>query len=365
MCVIIYTKINGKQFLIKNRDRTYNPNIEVVQEIVDGIEVVYIHDLTTGWREGMNELGIGLVNSSLSRADDDNKSIFQRVKKNPKYLETRQGKRKIKGEVNYEIITDTHFKEKIKNCFIYETCYNMTSGHTLLLIDGTVYHVEKYASLKEKERDFFLNKLDSNKSIVITNDGIHGNGGIKGHSFISSTIRREIVDYEMKHTQIHSINDLMNIINTNYVNIDPCFHPYRDGYLSKRYINVKGSKYVSTTGQLVLNMTDKVFDYYSDIHHTSSVNYINKLPKFYNAKIKVNIHNTQKNMERKKEAFTELYLKKLYKKLNYNKHVNSKTRYFNRSDSKKYKKQKSNRTRKHKTRHNKDKHKHKYTKKHY
>jgi hypothetical protein len=361
MCVIIYTKINGKQFLIKNRDRTYNPNIEVVQEIVNGVEVVYIHDLTTGWREGMNELGIGLVNSSLSRADDDNMSIFQRVKKNPKYLETRQGKRKIKGEVNYEIITDKHFKEKINNCFLHETCYNMTSGHTLLVIDGTVYHVEKYANLKERERDFFLNRLDSNKSIVITNNGIHGNGGVKGHSFVSSNIRREIVEYEMKHNKIHNINDLMNIINTNYVNIDIRFHPYRDGYLSKRYINVKGSKYVSTTGQLVLNMTDKIFDYYSDIHHTSSVNYINKLPKFYNAKIKVNIHNTQKNMGRKKNVFPELYLKKLYKKLNYNKHVNSKTKYYNRSNSEKYNKNNKQRTRKHKI-HKKN---HKYTKKHY
>ena len=326
MCVIIYTKINGKQFLVKNRDRTYNPKIEVIQEIVDGIEVVYIHDLTTGWREGMNEMGVGLVNSSLSRADDDNKSIFQRVKKNPKYLQTRQGKRKIKGEVNYEIITDKHFKDKIDNCFLHESCYNMTSGHTLLLIDGTPYHVEKYKNNEEKEVDFFLNKLDSNKNIVITNNGIHGNGGLKGHSFVSSSIRREIVQYEMKHNKIHNIDDLMRIINTYYVNIDPRFHPYRDGYLSKRYINVKGSKYVSTTGQLVLNMTDKVFDYYSDIHHTSSVNYINKLPKDYTPKIQVNIHNTQKNMDRKKKAFTDLYLKNLYKKLDYNKHVKSKTR---------------------------------------
>ena len=47
MCVIIYTKIDGKQFLIKNRDRTYDPKIEIIHEIINGIEVVYINDLIT------------------------------------------------------------------------------------------------------------------------------------------------------------------------------------------------------------------------------------------------------------------------------------------------------------------------------
>jgi hypothetical protein len=36
MCVILCTKIKGKQILAKNRDRTYKPNIEIIHEIING-----------------------------------------------------------------------------------------------------------------------------------------------------------------------------------------------------------------------------------------------------------------------------------------------------------------------------------------
>ena len=326
MCVIIYTKINGKQYLIKNRDRTYSPKIEVVHEIINGIEIVYIYDLITGWREGMNELGVGLVNSSLSRSDDINMSIFERVKKNPNYLKTREGKRKIKGESNYDILIDHNFKYKISNCIKDDICNGISSGHTLLLLESDVYHIEKYNN--SKEREFFLIKLNNDKNIVITNHGIHGNGDIKGHSAISSFLRKDIVEYGIKHNKIHNINELLNIINTNYTNIDARFHPYRDGSVSKKYVNsknLKKSKYVSTTGQLVMNMTDKIFDYYSDTHHSISVKYVNKLPKNYIPKIQVNIHSSEKNMNRKKRIFSSSYLKKIYKRFKQKKTINNKT----------------------------------------
>jgi hypothetical protein len=311
MCVIIYTKINGKQYLIKNRDRVYDPKIEIVQEIVNGVEVVYIHDLLTGWKEGMNEFGIGIVNSSISKEDDNNKSIIQKVKKNPHYLETLD-KSKIKGTQNYEVFIDPLFKEKFHTFFLDKKFYPLSSGHTLLCIDQDVFHSEKYKDKKQKY--FFLHKLDGNNSIVITNHGIHGKVRRIGHHFVSSFLRREITDYEMKHHPIHRVDDVLDILNTNYTNIDPRFHPYRDGIVSKKNKNGKESKYVSTTGILVYNMTDKIFDYYSDIHHTSSVNYINKLPKEYTPKIQVNIHNIEKNMNRKK-VFPKLYLQTLFKKI--------------------------------------------------
>jgi hypothetical protein len=328
MCVIIYTKINGKQYLIKNRDRTYNPNIEVIHEIINGIEIVYIYDLITGWREGMNELGIGLVNSSLSSSDDINKSIFERVKKNPNYLKTRQGKRKLKGESNYEILIDPKFKNKIANCIQHDICYGITSGHTLLVIENNIYHIEKYNN--NKERDFFLIKLNKDKNIVLTNHGIHGNGGLKGHSAVSSFLRKDIIEYEMKHNKIHSINDLLEIINTNYTNIDIRFHPYRDGCMSKKLVkskNFKKTKYVSTTGQLVMNMTDKIFNYFFDSNHSISVKYVNNLPKNYHQKIQVNIHSNKKNMFRKKRVFSNSYLQKIYRKFKYKNKIKNKTKH--------------------------------------
>ena len=317
MCVIVYAKINGKQFLIKNRDRTYNPKIEIIHEIVNDIEIVYINDLITGWREGMNAEGVGLINSSMTTTGDDNKSLYERVRRNPEYLKKR--KFKTKGDYIYDILIDNHFKSKIHSCIEYDNCRNIPEGHDLILINKDVFHVEKFK--KKDENDFLINKLNINTPIVITNHGIYGNGGyIKGKAGVSSFLRKHIVEYELAHQKIHSLDDLLNIINTNYINIDPRFHPYRDGNISKRYMNVKNkkdSKYISTTSQIVMNMTDKVFDYYSDIHHTSSVKYINKLPKFYQPKIQVNIHSIQKNMDRKKHIFNPSYLNQVYKKFDY------------------------------------------------
>jgi hypothetical protein len=314
MCVIIYTKINGKQFLVKNRDRTYNPKIEIIHEILNGIEVVYINDLITGWREGMNELGFGLVNSSLSTSHDDNKSIHAQIKKNPKLLH--DYKTKIKGNAIFNILIDREFEKKIYDCLKHDNCSNIAEGHNLIVTKHDVFHVEKF---KDKDvNDFFINKLNDNSNIVFTNHSIHGSGGYtKGHSGLSSFLRKEIVDSELKHNKINSIDDLLTIINTNYVNIDPRFHPYRDSNISKTFSKYKNAKYVSTNAQLIFNMTDKIFSYFPDTHHDKYVKYINRLPNNYTPKIQVHIHNTQKNMMRKKRVFTQSYLNKIYKRFHY------------------------------------------------
>jgi hypothetical protein len=65
MCIIVSKEINDKFVLAKNRDRAYKPTLEVVHTLLDGVEVAYLHDVTTDWSEGINEFGIGAVNSAL------------------------------------------------------------------------------------------------------------------------------------------------------------------------------------------------------------------------------------------------------------------------------------------------------------
>ena len=64
-CVIAKIDVDGKRLLAKNRDRAYKAPVEIIHELIDGVEVVYIHDALTDWSEGLNEFGIGLVNASL------------------------------------------------------------------------------------------------------------------------------------------------------------------------------------------------------------------------------------------------------------------------------------------------------------
>jgi len=65
-CVVVKIPINNKTILAKNRDRGYKAQIEVIHELIDGVEVIYLKDRLTDWSEGMNEFGIGIVNASLT-----------------------------------------------------------------------------------------------------------------------------------------------------------------------------------------------------------------------------------------------------------------------------------------------------------
>ena len=74
MCVILFTKINDSNIIFKNRDRFYNANVKIIHELNNGIELAYIYDEHTGWIEGINEYGIGIINSTFTIAKDHKQS---------------------------------------------------------------------------------------------------------------------------------------------------------------------------------------------------------------------------------------------------------------------------------------------------
>ena len=70
-CLIVNMTINGNLVLLKYRDRAYIPKIKLVRELINNIEVVYIHDEDTDWSEGINEYGLALVNATLQGEADE------------------------------------------------------------------------------------------------------------------------------------------------------------------------------------------------------------------------------------------------------------------------------------------------------
>jgi hypothetical protein len=104
-------------------------------------------------------------------------------------------------------------------------------------------------------------------------------------------------------------------MNNNYKNINPRFHPYRDNQFTKKKNKKSQSNFnVSTTGQIIFNMTDMEFTYYADVHNSKEVKYINKLPKDYTPKIRIFIKETEKRIKNPKTIFTKKYLTKVGKK---------------------------------------------------
>jgi cation transport regulator ChaC len=64
-CVVAVTEIDGASVMLKVRDRNYVPRIKVIRDLVAGTEIAHLFDTWTGWSEGVNEYGIGVVSSAL------------------------------------------------------------------------------------------------------------------------------------------------------------------------------------------------------------------------------------------------------------------------------------------------------------
>jgi len=317
MCVIVYTEINGKKILAKNRDRTYKPVIEIIHEVVDGLEVAYIKDTNTGWIEGMNENGVGLVNSTLSSTDS--KMDIPIIKKEKKGKSERAIK---KRNVMYKALINKGEKNNFYDIIKHADKKYILEGHTILFHDNTAFHIEN-----NKENNFIAKKI--NKTSVFSNHGIQlkKEGYTRGCKGLSTFLRSDIVKEELHKHEPSSILELVKMMNNNYLNINPRFHPYRDrAYTLKKNKDInRRSKVVNTTGQLVLNMTDKEMFYFTDVHNSKYVTYVSNLPKNYNTKIRITIQETEKKIRPSKKIFSQKYLNKLYHRFHCNTNRKSKS----------------------------------------
>jgi len=72
MCVIVAKYFPGIGWAgAKNRDRNYIPKLDFYTDDNHGMERMTIHDLTTGYKEGINNYGVSILNTSLDVYDDE------------------------------------------------------------------------------------------------------------------------------------------------------------------------------------------------------------------------------------------------------------------------------------------------------
>jgi hypothetical protein len=231
------------------------------------------------------------------------KKVILKTKKNKIYNALCERK---KSKVFYDLIKHSNNKET----------NNILEGHTLMMFNGQVFHIENNVF-----NNFIIKKV--NKPVVFTNHGINlkEEGFTEGKKGFSSFMRKKMVETELKNnTDVDLYDDFVNnVMNVNYVNIDPRFHSYRDKNTTlKRNKHLHNEQnFISTTGQLIMNITDKEFVYYTDVNNSETVKYINKLPSDYVPKIRIIIKETEKNIKKRKRAFTQKYLKHLYRKFDY------------------------------------------------
>jgi hypothetical protein len=258
-CIISVGEWGGKKCLFKNRDRNYTPEVRIYHKVIDGVEVLYMKDELTGWCEGLNEYGIGIVNAALAVHADEKAGKAGKGKSNDPATQNtlRDGKRMLKG-LACKTLGDA--VEAVK------THMGGLKGHTF------VADPEKTVSLEATWRghDYHRRNLPQSRKHVRTNHGqFYQDAGYtedSGDDYLSSLARRDQAMKLLRGVDSHD-------------QIAPSIYSSRKEDRADPLNMVKMTDGMRTNTQVVMNLSDREMLFYLLPGQVEFLGYQNDLPK--------------------------------------------------------------------------------------
>jgi hypothetical protein len=274
-CVVARVDVDGEIILAKNRDRGYKAEIEVIHELIGGVEVVYLHDKLTDWSEGMNEFGIGIVNASLTVDFDEKEGDL-----------AKQNLEKGKApKVSYDgLKIRTALSKKKLSEAIRSVLYYVGEDKKDVGVKGqTIISNSKYAFVIEMTSKHLpvVDRIDDEKVTVRTNHGVEypDTGYTTGIKRTSSISRMNIASRELR--RLTDPEKVLDVLSKEYTE-DRFLNPYR-----------RKNKYnMETTSQVMYNLNKLEFTLRWDIDHSEFKGIVDRLPKGYIPKIKIKVEET-------------------------------------------------------------------------
>lgn len=265
-CVIAKLDIAGSNVLVKNRDRAYVASIEIVHELIDGVEVVYLHDTITDWSEGMNEYGIGIVNSALQVKEDEKEGLKKKKKSGPRQskdglkIRTALSKKTLKSVL--KSIIEYHGKDPNKVG---------VTGETLVSDANDSYWIEMTSKVEPS-----IEKLSKKELVVRTNHGIDDPrlGYTKGKKKESSHSRLKLAHKALEKAK--TIEGALDELAARHAK-DNFMNPYRDNSRAKMH----------TTAQIGYDLKNKIVYIRYDEKFGKFEGVRRELPKGYVSKIQL------------------------------------------------------------------------------
>lgn len=257
-CTSVAVCKGNNVLLAKNRDRTYNPSITIVRELINDIEVLYMYDHDTDYSEGMNELGFGIVNTTLQGKEDEKEiKITGRSKK------LNADGHKIRTALGLKNIDDI-----IESLDLFK---RGLGGHT------TVGHKKGYVSIEKlKMGKPKITYHDKSDVIVRTNHGLkYPDQGYQGGTDRESSLSRA---FYATHAAREADNgeELLRQMRE---------HHGLPGYLEPYRTNYK----VWTSSQIMMDLTNLETIFVVD-ENTEFMGVDNRLPIGYKPKIRLKIY---------------------------------------------------------------------------
>ena len=274
-CVITKVNVEGSTILAKNRDRGYKAKIQVIHELIDDTEVVYLRDLLTDWSEGMNEHGIGIVNASLQVDFDEKEGDL-----------AKQNLDKGKApQVSYDglKIRTALSKKKLSEAVRSLVTFVGEDKNDVGVKGQTIIANPKHAFVIEMTSKHLpvIKKIPDDKVIVRTNHGIEypDTGYTSGVKRESSISRMNIALDNLK--KVKSKSDVLKVLNKQYTS-DNFMNPYR-----------RENKFdMETTSQVMYDLDNLEFTLNWDIDYSEFAGIVDNLPKDYKPKIKITVNKT-------------------------------------------------------------------------
>lgn len=262
-CIIAVGRFGDDFCMLKNRDRNYDPKVKVVHENRNGVEIAYMMDTLTGWSEGMNEFGIGIVNTALYVEADESEGASNKDKKP---FKRRDGERMLHA------LEQNNVHDAIESIKDYD---DGLPGHTIVSDGRRSYCVEMSSKPK---RGPIVTYLDSPTLHVRTNHGLA----------IPDAGYREGDDYESSLTRYETAVKVLGDVESPD-GIAPAMVSKRMEDRNHPNNMVRDTENMRTTSQMVLNLDGKELTLYLIPGKVEFVGYENKLSEDYQPKLNVRI----------------------------------------------------------------------------
>jgi len=296
-CTIAAVRLNDGIVLAKNRDRGYVAKMQVVHEIVDGVEMVYWRDIDTDWSEGMNEYGFGIVNSSLLVRQDEKEGdkVNKKQSKGDDKLINDATEKKVNASDGAKLrkaLTYTKMRDIIKSIISYDAGDKKkvgVKGETFVASPRNIFVIE----MTSKDSPI-IHKFDKNEKVdVRTNHGIsHEQAGYThGIKKKSSHMRMKYAKEHLK--DVTTDQEVIDRMKEQY-DKNKFFNPYR----------MKNQYNMSTVGQIMMNLEKKEITIRMDNEMGRFEGIDNRLPKNYTPKIKIKIENERTHDKKGKKLPT-------------------------------------------------------------
>ena len=263
MCVVAVKYFKGSGWIgVKNRDRNYQPTVQIVQSNRTGVQRLYLDDLKTRYTEGVNEFGLSILSASLSiKSDEKEADKVDGDDRDASYMSP-DGK-----DIRDALLTKSPMQairllveRELAGCtFVFneKDCYLLEGGFTIKKED---------AKDQEVPRDYIYKILKITDYAVRTNHGVvlpqlgynvDAADPYFARARKSSEVRRKIALNGVKNCT--DPLEMMNAISET-PNKDVFMNPIRLGYTNKGYM--------VTTGQLMLVPVERTMHYrpmYSEV----------------------------------------------------------------------------------------------------